>query len=76
MPGYAAPETTIPAAARTGMVLIGIFRDARQGVGLDELPLSAELRPEAARLAAEIAPDLPRRWPPPWSRPGRSCSGW
>ncbi|RAJ59355.1 TetR family transcriptional regulator [Streptomyces sp. PsTaAH-130] len=59
VPGYAAPETTVPAAARTGMVLLGIFRDAREGPGLAELPLPAELRPEAERLAAALAPDLP-----------------
>lgn len=58
VPGYAAPETTIPAAARTGMVLIGIFRDAQEGPGLAELPLPDELCPEAERLAADLAPDL------------------
>ncbi|MFH8342015.1 TetR/AcrR family transcriptional regulator [Streptomyces sp. AM6-12] len=61
VPGYAAPETTIPAAARAAMVLIGIFRDAARspGLALAELPLPAELRPEVERLTAEIAPDLP-----------------
>ncbi|MFF2213536.1 TetR/AcrR family transcriptional regulator [Streptomyces antibioticus] len=59
VPGYHAPETTIPAAARVGLLLIGIIRDAHQGPGLAELPLPAELRVEAERIAADLAPDLP-----------------
>ncbi|GGS74172.1 MULTISPECIES: TetR/AcrR family transcriptional regulator [Streptomyces] len=59
VPGYSAPQTTVPPAARVGMVLIGIVRDAHQGPGLTALPLPAGLRPEAARLAADLAPDLP-----------------
>ncbi|MEU0074880.1 TetR/AcrR family transcriptional regulator [Streptomyces sp. NPDC006332] len=59
VPGYSAPETTIPAAARTGLVLIGIVRDAHQGPGLSLTPLPAELRPEAERIAADFAPELP-----------------
>ncbi|MET9450904.1 TetR/AcrR family transcriptional regulator [Streptomyces cinerochromogenes] len=59
VPGYSAPETTVPPAARVGMVLIGIVRDAHQGPGLAALPLPAGLRPEAARMAADLAPDLP-----------------
>ncbi|TWV49276.1 TetR/AcrR family transcriptional regulator [Streptomyces misionensis] len=59
VPGYAAPETTIPSAARTGLVLVGIVRDAHQGPGLADLPLPDALRPEAERMAAELAPDLP-----------------
>ncbi|MEW2259127.1 TetR/AcrR family transcriptional regulator [Streptomyces sp. NPDC047869] len=59
VPGYAAPQTTVPAAARVGLLLIGIVRDAHGTSGLTELPLTAELRPEAERLAADLAPDLP-----------------
>ncbi|MER6068501.1 TetR/AcrR family transcriptional regulator [Streptomyces sp. NPDC001817] len=59
VPGYSAPETTVPAAARVGLLLIGIVRDAFQGPGLADLPLPAELRSEAERMAADFAPDLP-----------------
>ncbi|MFF9173334.1 TetR/AcrR family transcriptional regulator [Streptomyces sp. NPDC014793] len=59
VPGYSAPQTTVPAAARVGLLLIGIVRDAHDSSGLTELPLPAELRPEAERLAADLAPDLP-----------------
>jgi len=59
VPGYTAPETTLPAASRTGLVLIGIVRDAHRGSALAERPLPAELRPEAERIATEFAPDLP-----------------
>ncbi|MGW0882761.1 TetR/AcrR family transcriptional regulator [Streptomyces sp. NPDC002671] len=59
VPGYSAPETTVPSAARVGLLLIGIVRDAHQGPGLADLPLPAELRPEAERMAADLTPDLP-----------------
>ncbi|WP_405622619.1 TetR/AcrR family transcriptional regulator [Streptomyces sp. NBC_00076] len=59
VPGYTAPQTTLPAASRTGLVLIAIVRDAHQGSGLAMTPLPAELRPEAERIAADFAPDLP-----------------
>ncbi|MEU6351320.1 TetR/AcrR family transcriptional regulator [Streptomyces sp. NPDC047072] len=59
VPGYAAPQTTVPPAARVGLLLIGIVRDAHEGPGLTEPPLSADLRPEAERIAADLAPDLP-----------------
>ncbi|MFG3044469.1 TetR/AcrR family transcriptional regulator [Streptomyces sp. NPDC048241] len=59
VPGYAAPATTIPSAGRVAMVLIGVVRDADRGPGLTGLALPAELRPEAERMAADIAPDLP-----------------
>ncbi|MET8945162.1 TetR/AcrR family transcriptional regulator [Streptomyces sp. NPDC004542] len=59
VPGYSAPQTTVPAASRVGLLLIGIVRDAHQGPGLADLPLPAELRPEAERMVAEFAPDLP-----------------
>ncbi|MFJ1811484.1 MULTISPECIES: TetR/AcrR family transcriptional regulator [unclassified Streptomyces] len=59
VPGYSAPPTTLPAAARVGLLLIGIVRDAHQGHRLDVPLLTDELVPEAVRMAAEVAPDLP-----------------
>ncbi len=59
VPGYTAPDSTVPAASRVGLVLIGIVRDAHRGLGLAKPPLPAELRPEAERMAADLAPDLP-----------------
>jgi AcrR family transcriptional regulator len=59
VPGYAAPQTTVPAAARVGLVFIGIVRDAHEDSGLADLPLPTGLRPEAERMAADLAPDLP-----------------
>ncbi|MCX5555613.1 TetR/AcrR family transcriptional regulator [Streptomyces sp. NBC_00038] len=59
VPGYTAPETTIPAASRVGLLLIGIVRDAYQGKGVARPRLPAELVPEAKRMTADLAPDLP-----------------
>ncbi|GAA2233403.1 MULTISPECIES: TetR/AcrR family transcriptional regulator [Streptomyces] len=59
VPGYTAPDTTVPPAARVGLLLIGIARDAHEGQGLDRPALPADLRPEAERMAADLAPDLP-----------------
>ncbi|MET8808257.1 TetR/AcrR family transcriptional regulator [Streptomyces sp. NPDC004546] len=59
VPGYAAPQTTVPAAARVGLVFIGIVRDTHEDSGLADLPLPAGLRSEAERMAADLAPDLP-----------------
>ncbi|MFF1724446.1 TetR/AcrR family transcriptional regulator [Streptomyces sviceus] len=61
VPGYTAPQTTVPPAARVGLLLIGIVRDAHGGPGgLAELPAVPEdLHAEADRIAADLAPDLP-----------------
>ncbi|MGW2642705.1 TetR/AcrR family transcriptional regulator [Streptomyces sp. NPDC001348] len=59
VPGYSAPQTTVRAAARVGLVLIGIVGDAHRGPGLAGLPLPAELHPEAERMVADFAPGLP-----------------
>ncbi|MGW8064332.1 TetR/AcrR family transcriptional regulator [Streptomyces ziwulingensis] len=59
VPGYKAPDDTVPAAARVGHVFIGIMRDAHRGRGLAKQALPAGLRPEARRMAADLAPDLP-----------------
>ncbi|GHC81281.1 TetR/AcrR family transcriptional regulator [Streptomyces violaceochromogenes] len=59
VPGYSAPDTTVPAAARVGLLLIGIARDAHRGAAPDRPALADDLRPEAERMAADLAPDLP-----------------
>ncbi|MFE9994631.1 TetR/AcrR family transcriptional regulator [Streptomyces avermitilis] len=59
VPGYVAPDTTVPAASRIGLVLVGIVRDAHRGPGVVGSRLPAELEPEARRMAADLAPDLP-----------------
>jgi len=59
VPGYSAPQATVPAASRVGLLLIGITREAYQRHGLAKPRLPAELRPEAERMTAELAPDLP-----------------
>ncbi|MGW3506530.1 TetR/AcrR family transcriptional regulator [Streptomyces sp. NPDC000994] len=59
VPGYVAPRTTVPAASRVGLVLIGILRDAHERHGLAGPPLPAELRGEAERMTADLAPGLP-----------------
>ncbi|MFF2847841.1 TetR/AcrR family transcriptional regulator [Streptomyces sp. NPDC058001] len=59
VPGYTAPETTIPSAARVGLLLIDVVREARFGRGVTLPPLPSGLRPEAERMADDLAPDLP-----------------
>ncbi|MFE2066348.1 TetR/AcrR family transcriptional regulator [Streptomyces sp. NPDC059467] len=59
VPGYSAPDTTIPPAARVALVLIGIVREAFERRGLARTPVPAELAPEARRMAAELMPGLP-----------------
>ncbi|TXS01661.1 TetR/AcrR family transcriptional regulator [Streptomyces sp. col6] len=58
VPGYTAPQDTVGPAARVGMVLIAIVEEAHRDEGLALPPLPGELRPEAERLAADIAPGL------------------
>ncbi|MFE3032698.1 TetR/AcrR family transcriptional regulator [Streptomyces canus] len=61
VPGYTAPQTTVPPAARVGLLLIGIVRDAHEGPGgLAELPeVPEDLETEVERIAADLASDLP-----------------
>ncbi|MEW2163666.1 TetR/AcrR family transcriptional regulator [Streptomyces sp. NPDC007084] len=59
VPGYVAPQETVPAAARVGLLLIDIVRDAHRGKGVARIKLSAELTVEARRMSADLAPDLP-----------------
>ncbi|MFI1508283.1 TetR/AcrR family transcriptional regulator [Streptomyces sp. NPDC020597] len=59
VPGYSAPQSTVPAAARVGLLFIGIVRDARREDRLDVPLLMDDLVPEAVRMATDLAPDLP-----------------
>lgn len=59
VPGYTAPDTTVPAASRVALLLAGIVRDAYRGKGVARTPLPEELTTEARRMAADLAPDLP-----------------
>ncbi|WP_335933041.1 TetR/AcrR family transcriptional regulator [Streptomyces sp. PTD5-9] len=59
VPGYTAPQLTIGPAARVGLVLISLVGDACREDGLAVPPLTDELRAEAERLTAQLAPELP-----------------
>ncbi|GGX71634.1 TetR/AcrR family transcriptional regulator [Streptomyces anandii] len=59
VPGYVAPQTTVPAAARVGLLLIGVVRDAHERGALTPPPLPGELRAEAERMTADFAPGMP-----------------
>ncbi|THA71365.1 TetR/AcrR family transcriptional regulator [Streptomyces sp. A0958] len=58
VPGYTAPQDTVAPAARVGLVLIAIVEEAHREEGIALPPLADELRPEAERLAADLAPGL------------------
>ncbi|MFI6122954.1 TetR/AcrR family transcriptional regulator [Streptomyces sp. NPDC051064] len=59
VPGYTAPQDTVGPASRVGQVLIGLVRDAYLAEGLAAPPQDAGLRTEGARMAADLAEDLP-----------------
>jgi AcrR family transcriptional regulator len=62
VPGYAAPQDTVLPASRVGLALVGVARDAhRRGLlgSPPGRPLAGPVRADAARLAAELAPELP-----------------
>ncbi|MEW2069327.1 TetR/AcrR family transcriptional regulator [Streptomyces sp. NPDC007346] len=59
VPGYSAPRDTVGPASRVGLVFVGLLRDGFRADGLAVPPLARELRPEAERITAELAPDLP-----------------
>ncbi|MEU1433673.1 TetR/AcrR family transcriptional regulator [Streptomyces sp. NPDC005786] len=59
VPGYTAPQATIGPASRVPYVLMAVVEDAQRQEGLALPPLAEELRPEAERLAADLAPGLP-----------------
>lgn len=76
VPGYVAPDTTIPAASRVGLVLIGILRDAVRGPGVTFPRSPPHCAPRPSASAPTSPPTSRRRCRRPWSRPGPSCSGW
>ncbi|MFD5768580.1 TetR/AcrR family transcriptional regulator [Streptomyces sp. NPDC127049] len=59
VPGYTAPQDTVGPAARVGLLLVSVARAAYRDEGVALPPLPDGLAPEAARLAADVAPDLP-----------------
>jgi AcrR family transcriptional regulator len=59
VPGYQAPEATIEPASRVGLALLSIVRDTHRSGRLTLTPLVAAARPEAERMAATLADDLP-----------------
>ncbi len=59
VPGYTAPMDTVGPASRVGLALLSVIRDAHRANGLAVPPLDEALRPEARRIAADLAPDLP-----------------
>ncbi|GGW36920.1 TetR/AcrR family transcriptional regulator [Streptomyces xantholiticus] len=59
VPGYTAPKDTVAPASRVALALVSVIRDAHRTNGLALPPLSLGVRPEADRMAADIAPDLP-----------------
>jgi AcrR family transcriptional regulator len=62
VPGYTAPQDTVGPASRAAFALISIVRDAHRDGRLvppPGKPLAAPVRADAARLAADIAPELP-----------------
>lgn len=59
VPGYTAPQVTIGPASRVPFVLMAVVEDAQRQEGLALPPLAEELRPEAERLAHDLAPGLP-----------------
>jgi AcrR family transcriptional regulator len=61
VPGYAAPQDTIPAAVRTPAVLVGILADGHKNGVLRQVKenLPRHLRTDLIRARDEIAPGLP-----------------
>jgi AcrR family transcriptional regulator len=64
VPGYAAPEDTIAAAARTPLVLIGILADGHATGAIatrstDRLRLRRAVRSDLAAVTRQVAPGLP-----------------
>ncbi|MCM1951266.1 TetR/AcrR family transcriptional regulator [Streptomyces hydrogenans] len=59
VPGYTAPQDTVGPAARVGLLLVATARGAHEAGGVTAPPLPDGLAPEAERLAADVAPDLP-----------------
>lgn len=64
VPGYTAPLDTVGPASRAALALFTVVRDAHRDGLLAQPPgnpLAAPVRADAARLAAELGPELPVR---------------
>ena len=66
VPGYAAPQDTIAAAARTSLVLIGILADGHANGALAtgstrRVRLASAVRADLAVLTGQVAPGLPEQ---------------
>ncbi|MCS0636989.1 TetR/AcrR family transcriptional regulator [Streptomyces sp. LP05-1] len=60
VPGYHAPRDTVGPASRVGLALVGVVRAAHDDGSARPCPEPpGELRDEARRIAAELAPGLP-----------------
>jgi AcrR family transcriptional regulator len=63
VPGYQAPQDTVPVAARIPLLLVGLLRDVhaagRLTVVTEPRPYTPVLARQLAELAAAIAPELP-----------------
>ncbi|MFD6416087.1 TetR/AcrR family transcriptional regulator [Streptomyces sp. NPDC060194] len=59
VPGYAAPQATVVPASRIGLALIAVARDAHRAGRLALPRVPGDLLPEARRMSADFAPDLP-----------------
>lgn len=62
VPGYSAPMDTVGPASRVGLALVAVARDAHRAglLGAPQgRPLAGPVRADAARLAADLAPELP-----------------
>ncbi|QGV81925.1 TetR/AcrR family transcriptional regulator [Streptomyces ficellus] len=59
VPGYSAPQATVAPASRVAHALLSVLRDAHRGDGVAPPPLARDMRAEADRLTADLAPDLP-----------------
>ncbi|MFE9257928.1 TetR/AcrR family transcriptional regulator [Streptomyces sp. NPDC006879] len=59
VPGYSAPQDTVGPASRTALTLIAVCREAYVSRGMALPLLPEQLAPEAQRMAADFAPDLP-----------------
>lgn len=62
VPGYSAPQDTVGPASRVGLALVTVARDAHLAGRLGApqgRPLAGPVRADAARLAADLGPELP-----------------
>lgn len=59
VPGYAAPETTIPAATRYTVVLIGILDDLAVTGHVHRAEVPKSMRADLRRLRNQLATDIP-----------------